>query len=1030
VKELIKGAVQQRKIVLFISLLVLLLGAYSYNVLPKQENPHIKVTGAIITTVYPGASPEDVEQLVTKKIEDAVSEIKDYKDVSSESGKNVSVVVVGYNDDADIETANRELREKIDEVKGWLPGGCLQPEINTDPAESAGLLISLSGNNYTYEQLSPYAEEVEDIIGRIDGIYKTELVGNVDKQVTVNVDTDRLNQYGLSLREVGNMLSAQNLELPGGALENEQGKLFVGTRAFYQSIDDIRNTIVGVSAQTGAAVRLKDIAFVDLELKDDAEKCRQGEKNAVIIAGYFQEDRNIIPIGKEVREALEKVKRNLPPDLLLTEVTFQPEDVAGSIGDFAANLIMGIVLVVVAVFFGMGFRNAVVVSLAIPFTVMATFILMNVTGVTLQSVSLTGLIVALGMIVDNAVVVSDAVEVEYAAGESKEEAAVKATSSTAMPVFMSTLTTVAAFVPLLFIPGKVGSFLDSLPKAVIYTLSASFLAAVFVTPALLSMVIKRKEHQKTEEGKIKKAYLGLLQWALKRRRITAVLALVFFLLTALFVLPQLKVAFFPKADKDIMYIDTYTEKIGDLEYTEKIASRINRLVSQEPEVLNVTTGIGTSLPKFYQIMIPLPDKENFTRAIVKFDLRDSARFKTKNELAFYLQEKLDAHIAGAVSTVKMLEITDPASASVEIRVSGKDLQRLKEVSGQLEDALKDTPGTVNVDSNAVENTYEYLVDVDTDKASMMGLLNADIQQDLQIALLGSNSAVFRKAGQEYDIKVKSNIRSLHELENLAVKSSITDKKVLLKQVAQIKAEPQLESIKRYNKERSVFVTSDVRPGYSPLDIAGYIEHEKLPEMNLEGVEVIFEGEREQISEKFSILGVLGIFILLIVYSILLLEFKALTEPLIILLTIPLSLIGSILALWLFGKPLSFTALLGVISLMGIVVNNGILLIDYIKHAREQGFSSEDACFKAVGLRFRPIMLTAATTLMGLLPLAASNSELFSPMAVALMGGLLTATLFTMIVIPVIYLSLDNLKQKLSRLKKSYSTEGCKNRQGF
>jgi len=837
-------------------------------------------------------------------------------------------------------------------------------------------------------------------------------VGEVDKQVTVKVDIDRLNQFGISLSEVSRMLYSQNLELPGGALENEKGKIFVKTRKFFQSIDDIRNTIVGVSAQTGAVVRLKDIAFVDMELKDDVEKCKQGEKNAVVIAGYFKEGKNIIPIGKKVREVLENVKENLPQDLVLTEVTFQPEDVAKGIGDFVSNLIMGMVLVVVVIFLGMGFRNAVVVSLGIPFTVMVTFILMNVTHVTLQSVSLAGLIVALGMIVDNAIVISDAVEVRHANGESKEDAAINATSSAAMPVFMSTLTTVAAFVPLLFIPGDVGSFVSSLPKVVIYALTASFISAAFVMPPMLSMAIKRKENKKAREGKIKKGLMVLLQSALKRKAATIAIVIFLFILTVGFIMPQLKVAFFPKADKNLMHIDTYVEKTGDLKHTEKIAGRINQLVSQEPEILNVTTGIGTSLPKFYQIMVPLPDKENFTRAILKFDLTKSDRFKTKNELAFYLQEKLDSQIIGAESTVKMLEMTDPESAPVEIRLSGKDLNRLKEVSGQLENALKDIPGTINVSSNAAENTYEYIVDVDSDKASMLGILNSDMQQEVQVALFGSKSAVYGEAGKEYDIQVKSGIRSISELENLAVKSSITDKKALLKQVAQIKLEPQIDSVKRYNKERSVFITCDVRPGYSPFDVANYIEHERLKDINLEGVEVVFEGEREKIGENFSNLGVLGAFILLIVYSLLLIEFKSFIEPFIILLTIPLSLIGSMLGLWIFGKPLSFTALLGVVSLMGIVVNNGILLIDYIKSAREQGYSSEDACVNAVSLRFRPIMLTAITTVMGLVPLAASKSELFSPMAVALMSGLMVSTLLTMLVIPVIYMFFDNIKRKV------------------
>ncbi|SNT06329.1 Multidrug efflux pump subunit AcrB [Anaerovirgula multivorans] len=1011
-KGLIKIAVQQRRIVLFIALVTAIFGMYSYYVIPKQENPHIKVTASMVTTIYPGASPQDVEELVTKKIEDAVSEISEFKKVSSESAKYVSVVIVEYHNDADIDKANRELREKIDEVKNQLPKGCKEPEIDTNLAEAAGMLISLSGDQYSYEQLSSYGEKIEEAIGQVEGIYKTQLIGNVDKQITVKVHREQLNQLDLSLRELDEILYAQNLEIPSGSLENQEGKIYVQTKAFYQSIEDIKNTIVGVSRETGAIVRLKDIATVDMELKENVKKVKQEQQDAVIVAGYFKEDRNIIPIGAKVREVLENIKRDLPQDLVLTEVIFQPEDVQKSMGNFITNLILGMILVVVVIFIGMGFRNAVVVALSIPFTMAVTILLMRATNVTFQSVSLAGLIIALGMIVDNTIVISEGIQVRYNNGESKEEAAIEATSSAAMPVLTSTLTTLAAFVPLMFIPGDVGRFLSSLPKVVIYALSASFVSAIFVTPSILSMVIKRKENQEKEDGKIKKFFMKLLQLGLKRRGMTLMISILLLIFTVSFVMPQLKVAFFPKADKDLMYVDTFVEKIGDLGYTEGIADQISRLMAEEPEIINVTTGVGTSMPKFYITMMPLPDKENYTRSILKFDLKRSQRFTTKDDLAFYLQKKLDTQIIGAVSTLKMLEMTD-TETPVGIRVLGKDMNRLKEVSWQLENALRDIPGTINVNSNASENTYEYSVEVVTDKASMLGLLNSDIQQEISTALFGSKNAVYRKSSKEYDIELKSDINSVNQLENLGIKSSVTGEKVLLKQVANIQLEPQMDSINRFKKQRSVFVTSDIKPGYSAVDVENYVENSLLKNIDLDGVQIVFEGEREKIDENFSNMGVLGILILFLIYTILLIEFKSFIEPFIILFTVPLSLIGSMLGLWIFGKPLSLTALLGVISLMGIVVNNAILLIDYIKTSLKEGYSTEEACLNAVSLRFTPIMLSSITTLIGLVPLAVSSSELFSPMAIALMNGLMLSTFLTMILIPVIYLSLENYRNQKS-----------------
>lgn len=1013
-QSLIKAAVKERKIVLFIALIVTAFGLYNYSIIPKQENPQINVNAAIVTTVYPGASPQDVEQLVTEKIEDAAAQVSEYDYSSSESGKNVSVVVVCYNTDAssdEIDKANRDLREKIDEIKDDLPDGCHEPEVNTNVAEVAGVLLSLSGDNYSYEQLCAYAEELEDALGEIDGIYKTKLVGEVEKQVTVKVDTNRLNQLGLSLNELSQILYAQNLEIPNGALENEAGKIYVKTGALFQSLDDIKSIIVGVSGETGAMVRLKDIAAVYMENEDNVAICKQGDKNTVVVAGYFKDDRNIIPVGKKVRETLESLKEDLPDDLDLSETAFQPDDVDKSTNNFAGHLIAGIILVIGVIFLGMGLKNSLVISLSIPLTMAATFILMNMTGVRIETVSLAGLIIALGMIVDDAIVVNDAIVVRHDNGENILDATVNATKSVVVPVFTSTLTTIAAFLPLLFIPGDVGQFISSMPKTVVYALAVSFIAAVFVTPAVLSLVIKRKEKRQEREdklGKIRAYFIDLLKLALKHKKATVGIAVALLVFTIGIIIPHLKVVFFPKADKDLMYIDTVVEKVGDLKYTERVADRISGLMLEEPEVIRVTSGIGTSLPRVYMTMNVLSDQENCTRALVKFDLKRSNRFKNQDDFAAYLQEKLDRQIIGATSTLRLMELTEPGSGAVGIRLYGEDLARLKAVSNQLETILQDIPGTVNIKSDASESSYEYVVETDLEKASRLGISNADIQKEIHTALFGSKDSVYRKAGQEYAIEVKSDIDNVHELENLAIKSSLTDKKALLKQIAAVELKPQIDSVKRYKKERSVLVCCDVKPGYSAVEVENTIENEKLKNLNLEGVKLVFDGEREKIGENFGNVGILGIFMLFFLYIILLLEFRSFVDPAIILLTVPLALIGSMLGLLVCGKPLSFTALLGVVSLMGIVVKNAIILLDYINQARKDGYTIEDACLNAVGMRFRPIILTAATALLGLLPLAVSGSELFSPMAVALMSGLLVSTLLTMIVIPVVYASVKNL----------------------
>ncbi len=1010
--KLIRKLIDERKVVLFLAIIIAFLGAYAYYVLPRQESPDVAAPFAMIITPYPGASAKDVNDLITKKIEDELYDLDGYDYAESTSKEGLSIIVVAFETGTDADKAMQDVRNAVADARSELPSGALDSIIDTDLTETAGIIISLSGDNYTYEQLASFGEQFKDRLSDIDGISKFDIIGDLDKEVKVDVDIAKLNQLGLSLGDLYSILQAQNIEIPSGDIETENGKIKVKTLGIYTSLNDIRNSIIAVSPETGVVTRLSDVADVYMGLKEGVEKYKQNGKNAVLLTGYFKKSKNVVLVGKEVRKALDEIKANLPKDLIVEEVIYQPDDVSKSVNDFMVNLIEGIIFVIIVVFLGMGWRNAIVVSTAVPLSILITFGVMYLMSIYIHQISLTALIVALGILVDNAIVVSDTVQGKIDNGEEKLNAAFKGTSMSAIPIFSATLTTVAAFSPLLGIPGVAGKFLGAIPRVLIISIIASYIVAMFIIPAMAAVFFKKNKKKSDKEGIVRVFFKKALNIGLKRKLVTTISVFIVFVIVIKVVIPMLPSEFFPFSDKNIFYIDMETEVSEDIDATERLTDEVVKLLSNEPEITSYTVAVGNGVPKFYITVPPAIPSQDYAQMVCKFDLGDkkSRRFKNSEELAEHIQRLLDENISGGKCTVNLLKMAKPGS-KVVVRVSGENIDRLIEVAEQIKDGLREIPGTTNVRDDMKDRTYQYEINVDEDKAMNLGITKYDIQREINIALYGAKPSVYRRDGNEYNILLQSNINSIKELENLEIKSSITGNKIPIKQFATVGFSSKLDSIQRYNRKQTITVESDTLPNGNAVFIEDKLENEILPKIDTAGVKIDFDGERENISENFGIVGILAIFAVFLIYVILVIQFNSFIQPLVILATIPLSLIGSIIGLYIFNQPLSLTGFLGIIALVGLVVKNGILLIEYINDARKEGYAIDEACVDAVGKRFNAIILSAATTIMGLFPLAISGNALFAPMAVSLMSGLMVSTFLTMVVIPVIYSLIETFIEK-------------------
>lgn len=995
---MIKAAIIHRKITLLFVLLIACIGFYQYYQMPKQENPDLIAPYAMVTTIYPGASPEDVKELVTDKIEEKIHEISGVNKTMTQSRSNVSIVIVELESSTDIDGAWDQLYRMMDQLNNELPDRCLPIEVNTNLYNTAGMIISLSSTDFSYDELETFAESYIKELSKIDGVSTFDIVGKQQRQITIEIDMDLLNNYPLSLEDLSNLIASQNVKIPAGQLNSKNGKVAINTAGTYAHIEDIENVVILISPDDGSALRLKDIATIYYEYSDSNFKIRQNGENAILLTAYFKEGQNILLIGDDVKATIDKVSESLPESLQIHPVLYQPDDVKESINGFMMNLIQGIIIVILVVLLGLGMRNAIIVSVAIPMSILTTFMLMPILDMKIHQVSIVALIIVLGMLVDNAIVISDAIQVRIDEGFDQMKACVHGVKSVAIPVLTSTLTTIGAFVAILFLSGLAGEFIASLPKILIIALTASYVIAILVTPSLAYIFFRPSKASKDLLRGVKKGFRWMLHRGIKHPKLTMLIAILGVIASIGFIV-KVDFALFPIADNNIIHMDIYSDGTDDMERTEEIVQQVETLLEKEDEVTLYTSALGGALPKFYYSMSVYPSTPDFAQIFIRFDLEGS-KYESQKAYASHLQKVIDTHIVGGDIQAKLLKQAEPIPA-LRYVVTGGDVDELHEVTSKMVSLMRKTPGTMNVRSDFSPEEFQFDLQVNPAIAMYYGISKYDVQKEVSLAVAGREVSTYIHDGEEYPIVIKGDLTSVDELDNFGIKSSITQGKTLVKQVAQSGLKKQVTNIKTYSNELAVTVMGDIRDGYNATSLTNKIE--PLFKNIYQGSTTITpDGEKASIIELFGDVGVLAVVAVVLVFGVLLIQFKSYLQPLLICITLPLACVGSLAGLFIMNEELSFTALIGMVSLIGIVVNNAIVLLDFIKEEEKKGVGVEKACIQAVEQRFRPIILSSFTTIMGLIPLLLSGQVMFVPMAVALIFGLLVSTLLTLVFFPVLY----------------------------
>ncbi|AOY77105.1 efflux RND transporter permease subunit [Clostridium formicaceticum] len=1013
---MIKWSVEHKSIILLFVILILVTGGFLYGVMERQENPTVAGPVGVIKTIYPGATPEDIEKLIVKPIEDEISKISDIKTIESFAMDSIGIVKVTLKDlsDEKIDKAWDEVKEGLDTVKSSLPSNAYEPTIETDLASSYGIILGLTSQDYTYQDLSNVANKLKEELSKDSGVKAVDIDGEIDDEVHIYLDMVKLEQYGVSPTEIATVIKARNINIPGGNLVINQVKVPVQVSGEYKDIEEIKDTIIAVSTETGTPIYLKNVADVVIIQEKKEVFASVNNEKALLIGIKYMEEENIVAIGERLDTIINEFrKKQLYENMELIRLTDQAAFTKDAINLFEYNLIAAILLVVIVVLITMGVRSAIVVSLPIPVVIVMVFIFMYLSHTPLHQVSIASLIISLSLLVANGIVANDNINVYLERGYDRVTACTKGVEEVKIPILTSTLTTVASFLPLAMMQGVAGKFVKSLPILVSIALMGSYITALTVIPATGYKFLKVKEkdaEEKKIKTKIRKVlkvdgmsrgivnFYGKLLKAALNIPLIVILIFIGIFIVSLFIVPSLGVQLFPPVERDQYVIDVAVQDGSDAEKTEKVATMIGELLQQEASIRNFTYKVGDGMLKYYITFTPNDRASNKAQFLVNGDRSEAGR----------IEKELGAKIPGVSINIRELETAVPVAYPVQVRVSGPEIAELRRIAEEIKEIIYDVPGVKNLENNYGYDSYKLNIKVNEEKANLVGITNYDIASTVRMAVNGLEVSELKEEDIEKDalpiiLKIPDEKKRDRDiLDDIFVTSQITGKNVPIHQIAEIETNSSLNKIVRRNTTRTITIGMFVEKGYNSNEILSsfqvLLEDYVLPD----GYTMAFGGESEERNDAFDSMKIPSVLAVAIIYLILVIQFGSLRMPLIIMGTIPLSFIGIIWGLKWMNYPIGFMALLGAVSLMGVVVNNGIVLLDYIRILVKEKDDIKEAIVEACKTRLRPIMIGMITTVISLIPLAKSGGALWAPMATSIIFGMLISSILTLFIIPCAY----------------------------
>ena len=1004
-------ALRHKSIIYYFIAVLLTFGIFSFTHMGRMEDPDFTMRTMVVGVSWPGASPQQMSDQVTDKLEEKLRDLPGVDYTKSFTDGSKSVIYINLKEDLPsnkIRPAWEEARNMINDEWKSLPSGVQGPSINDRFDDVYGTIYALSGDEFSYEEKRQQAENLKRQLLSVPNVKKITLIGVQEKSLDVTINKDKLASYQMSTQQLLTALKQQSAMVPAGMVNTDTNNVYLRINGVFDSVDAVKNMPIRINNQT---IRLGDIADVTMTYKDPSSPQFYYEgKPAIGIAISMDAGANNIEFGKAIDTKLKELKTTIPAGLSLDQVSNQPHIVKESIGDFSQSLFEAIAIVLLVSFASLGIRTGIVVALTIPVVVSTTFVLMYENGIYLHKVSLGALILALGLLVDDAIIVVEMMSVKLEEGFNHWRAATFAYESTAFPMLSGTLITCAGFLPLALAEGMVAEFTKSLSIVVFMALILSWIASVLVSPVLGYKIIENKAEKPESEWtrrdhimhRLKTVFYArfesLLHWALGHHKAVLLLTLGAFILSLLS-FPLIKQEFFPSSTRNEIIVSMQFPQSSSIDYTQNQAKSLDALLKDNEHIDHFTTYVGEGSPRFVLTLEPELPRANFMQTIIV-----TKSLEDRDALFKDLQDQLNNQYPSALINMQFVQIGPPSKYPVMLRVSGPDASEVKTIANDVKAKMQEDKDLHNIAFDWPDTEPVAQIHIDPDKARMLGINSYAVSLHLQSLLSGTKSGEYYEGNQTIPVTFRLSGNENH---NLAALSSLpiqtgNGSYVPLSQIATISMSQEEGIIWHRNMMPTISIHANVGP--SVLGNAKTKEiYNKLAEyrQNLPtGYSIDLDGSAEKSVTAVQKLLVPMPIMLFAIMTILMFQLKRIALMFMALFTAPLGLIGVVLALNITRTPLGFMAILGIIALSGMIIRNSIILLDQIEIHRAEGQSAREAIINSATLRFRPIMLTAIAAILGMIPLM--GSVFWSPLAIAFSGGLLVATILTLIVLPVMY----------------------------
>lgn len=1004
-------------------MVIMFFGVTAYKNMPKDYDPGFIIRTAQVITYFPGASPERVEQLVTDKLEKEIQEIPELDFVSSESRTGVSIISVNIKESFKImRPIWDDLRRKIDAVKDQLPSDAQEPIVNDEFGDVFGIVIGLTAEGYTYKEMKAVADQAKDDLLRLSEAAKVDIFGIQEERIFIEYNNARLAELDLSPSQLRDQLSSRNIVIPGGSINILDEKIALEPTGNFESVDEIRKTIVQIPG-SDQVMYLSDIAKVYRGYLDPATtKVSFNGETALTIAISMRQGGNNIILGEQVIQTLARLTDVYPIGVDFPLISFLPKEVDEKVEDFASNLIQAVVVVTIVMLLTLGLRTGLIVASLIPASMIFGILVMYFLDIGIDQISLAALIIALGMLVDNGIVMSENIMVQMSEGKNPIDAAVDSANELKVPLLTSSLTTAAAFLPIFLAESTTGEYTASLFKVVTITLLCSWVLSMTIVPMLCVYFMKVKQQQQSFNTPFYNGYKKVLSVLLNYRWSTVIITMMI-LSIAIMALKYVPKLFFPPSDRAYFKLDLELPMGTRIEATERMAKKIeryiqNELLVTEQQAQGVTswvTYLGSGGPRFLLTHSPKPTSSNYALMVINV-----TSFEMIDQVMAKLETYTFDNFPDLLVKARKIENGAPIANPVEVRLSGNNTDNLFVIVDQIKLKLSEIKGLKSISDNWGLPIKKLQVKINQTRARRAGVSSKDIAISLQTGLTGLELTQYREGDTVIPVLMRSSAadrQDIGKLEVLAVYSQASGTAVPLKQVADIEVVWESATILRRDRLKTITIGAQIDNTITAseafAELRPWLEEQKSRWPF--GYRYEFGGEAES-SDKAnqSIVDKLPIAVFIIVL-LLVAQFNSIRKSIIIMTTIPLGLIGVVVGLLLGQSFFGFMTLLGIISLAGIVINNAIVLLERIKIEMDnKGSTPIDAIHDACQKRLRPILLTTATTVCGLIPLYLGGGEMWEPMALSIMGGLLFSTILTLGVIPVLYALFFGIKaDKLS-----------------